>query len=149
VHSRPSGLSGFFKGADTHFGVFYPRDYLIAVFTNLTAARLAERRLFNSGFEAQDVAAAPGEEVVLLAAERARKHGLWALLMQMLSRAFETEEVYADRDQELARTGAAFVMVYCPAESRKKQAWEIIESAHPLMARYYAFGGIEHLVGEA
>jgi hypothetical protein len=109
---------------------------------------MAGRRLFDSGFASQDVATVPGEEVVLLAAERARNHGLSSLLMQMLSRVFQTEEVYTDQDQELARKGAAFVMVYCPTENRKKKAWQLIESAHPLMARHYAFGGIEHMAGE-
>jgi hypothetical protein len=144
-----STLSGFFKGSDTHFGIFYPRDYLIAVFPDIDAARIAERRLFDSGFAHEDVAAVPGEDMVDLAAEHARNHGLWALVMQMLSRMFQTEEVYTNRDLELALKGAAFVMVYCPTENRKRKAWQFVESAHPMMARHYSFGGIEHLVGES
>jgi hypothetical protein len=141
-------LSRFFKGSATHFGLFYPRHYLIAVFPDLEAAAMAERRLFDFGFASEDVAAAPGEEVVCLAGELARNHGFWTLVMQELSRIFRTEEVYADQDLDLASRGAAFLMVYCPSEGRKTKAWQLIEPVHPLMARHYAFGGIEHLVGE-
>lgn len=33
-----SVLSDFFKGSDTQLGVFYPRDYVICVFTSMEAA---------------------------------------------------------------------------------------------------------------
>lgn len=68
--------------------------------------------------------------------------------MQELSRLIGTEEGYTDRDLQLAADGAAFVAVYCPTESRKGEAWRIIEPATPIVARYYALSGIEHLVGE-
>jgi len=143
-----STLAGFFKGSATHFGLFYPRDYLMAVFSDMDAAVMAERRLLEFGFTSEDVAAVPGEDLVNLAGELIKHHGLWVLAMQELSRAFRTEEVYADQDLELASRGAAFLMVYCPNEGRKRQAWQLIEPVHPLMARHYTFGGIEHLVGE-
>jgi hypothetical protein len=143
-----STLSGFFKGSATHLGLFYPRDYLIAVFSGMETAVMAERRLLEFGFPSEDVAAAPGEEIVNLAGELANHHGLWVLAMQELSRVLRTEEVYTDQDLELASRGAAFLMVYCPTEGQKRKAWQLIEPVHPLMARHYTFGGIEHLVGE-
>jgi hypothetical protein len=32
--------------------------------------------------------------------------------------------------------------------SAKSAAWNILEPTHPLVARYYSLGGIEHFVGE-
>jgi len=140
-----STLSSFFKGSERHLGVFYPRHYMIAVFQDLKAARAAEEGLFNAGFAPEDVAAVPGEQV---AAEHVMNNGLIAMFMQGLSRMFQTEETYADHDVELALRGAAFLMVYCPSDQRKQQAWLLIEPARPLMARHYALAGIEHLAGE-
>lgn len=141
-------LSTFFKGSDTHFGVFFPKKYLLAVFPDLEAAREAERRVLDGGFAHEDVLAVPGEEVVHLAEEHLQKRGLWKKLMQELSRFIGTEEVYAIRDLELARQGAAFLAVYCPNEQSKREAWKLIEPCAPMAARHYGQGGIDHLAGE-
>src|SRR5215470_12348764 len=95
-------LAIFFKGSGTQFGIFYPRDYLIAIFKDYGRAEICVRRLRDAGFKQDDAVAVPGEEVVRFAEENLKKKGLWALLMQELSRIFETEEVYADRDLRLA-----------------------------------------------
>ena len=50
--------------------------------------------------------------------------------------------------REIARQGAGFVAVYCPTEELKKKAWRILEPQSPIVARHYAFTGIEHLKGE-
>ena len=58
------------------------------------------------------------------------------------------EVPYADKDLAEAKNGAAFITVHCPTEKFKTLAWRLLESIHPLVARYYRFGGIEHLAGE-
>jgi hypothetical protein len=141
-----STLSTFFKGSETHLGVFYPRDYLIAAFPDLQAARDAEKRLLGAGFAADEVTAVAGDE---LRSEHAKHHSFFELFMQSLSRFFQTEEAYADRDVELAARGAGFLLVYCPSEDLKHRAWRLVEAGHPLVARHYALTGIEHLAGES
>jgi hypothetical protein len=141
-------LTVFFKDSDTQFGIFYPNNYLIAVFPDMTAAEHAVHTLRNSGFLEEDVIAVPGAEIVCFAGELRTKDGVWSLLMQQLSRAFGTEERYTSHDLALAAAGAAFVAVYCPSEKLKSDAWKILEPAAPLVARHYTFGGIEHLKGE-
>jgi len=69
--------------------------------------------------------------------------------MTELSRIFATEAVYADKDLAAARKGAAFLAVHCPDEENKNMAWKVLEPRHPLVARYYSLGGIEHLTGES
>jgi hypothetical protein len=86
--------------------------------------------------------------VVQYAEEYLVKHGLWGLLMTALSRAIGTEAVYADQDLAAAKAGAAFVAVYCPSDDAKVGAWKVLQPRHPLMARYYSAGGIEHLADE-
>jgi hypothetical protein len=143
-----STLERFFKGSDTRFGIFYPQNYLLAIFPNFEEAARAERQLLNAGFLQEDVVAVPGEDVVEHAEEHLKKQGLWSLLMQELSRIFETEEVYADKDYELARQGAGFVAAYCPSDPLKEKAWRAMDGCNPIAARRYALGGIEHLKGE-
>jgi hypothetical protein len=143
-----STLAGFFKGSDTKFGIFYPTDYLVAVFPDMVAARRAEHALRFAGFGEDDVISVPGSDVVRFAEDHLQNSSLWGLLMQQLSRMFATEEVYADRDLKLAEGGAAFLAVYCPQEVRKNEAWEIIEASGPIVARHYALDGVEHFKGE-
>jgi len=143
-----SRLSTFFKGADVEFGVFYPKHCLLAAFENLPNAQDAKLKLTQAGFASDDVACVSGEEVVRFAEDHLLKDGLWGAMMTELSRTFGTEAVYADKDLAAARTGAAFVAVHCPTDEVKSEAWKTLEPTHPIVARYYSFGGIEHLAGE-
>jgi hypothetical protein len=143
-----SRLSTFFKGTDTEFGVFYPKNHLLAIFPNLTDAKRAAQELNNSGRGDQEVICVSGEEVVEFAEEHSLKDGLAAALMTQLSRMFGTEALYADKDLADAKKGAAFVAVHCPTREGKTAVWKIIEPMRPSVARYYSFGGIEHLAGE-
>jgi hypothetical protein len=141
-------LATFFKDADTEFGVFYPKHYLLAVFPNLPDADRAKEEFTRAGRLDEDVISVSGEEVVQFAEEHMRKDGLWGLLMTKLSRGIGTEASYADKDLAAAKNGAAFLAVHCPTEDLKTQAWNLLEPRRPLAARYYSFGGIEHLAGE-
>ena len=144
-----SRLSSFFDGADVEFGVFYPKHCLLAAFENLTDAQAAKLKLTQAGFAAEDVVCVSGEEVVRFAEDHLLKDGLWGAMMTELSRTFGTEAVYADKDLAAARKGAAFVAVHCPTDEVKSEAWKALEPTHPIVARYYSFGGIEHLTGES
>jgi hypothetical protein len=141
-------LSTFFKDADSEFGVFYPKHYLLAVFPNLPDADRAKQELTRAGRLEEEVISVSGEEVVQFAEEHMRKDGLWGLLMTKLSRGIGTEASYADKDLAAAKNGAAFLAVHCPTEDLKTEAWNLLEPRCPLAARYYSFGGIEHLAGE-
>ncbi len=144
-----SRLSTFFKGADTHLGVFYPRHYLLAIFPSLIEADQAKKKLNQDGCLEEDVISASGEEVVHFAEDHRLADGPWGALMTCLSRTFGTEAAYAERDFAAAKKGAAFIAVHCANEKVKNDVWRLIEPRHPLVARYYQFGGIEHLVGES
>jgi len=146
-----SRLSTFFKESDTAFGIFYPKHYLLAIFPNLTEANRAKEELNHAG-RVEDAISASGAEVVRFAEDHLLKDGLWGMLMTELSRAFGTEASYADDDLAAAKKGSAFLAVHCPTEKLKIEAWKVLEPRHPLVARYYSFGGvfdgIEHLAGE-
>jgi hypothetical protein len=141
-------LTKFFKGHDTKFGIFYPTDYLVAIFPDMATAVRAEHALGFANCREEDVIAVPGPEVIRFYDEHLNDTGLLQLLMQQLSRLFATEEVYLDHDVKLARQGAAFLAVYTPTEDCMNQAWAAIEPLKPIAARRYALGGVHHLAGE-
>jgi hypothetical protein len=129
-------------------GVFAPRDHLVALFPDFPTAHMAERNQLDAGFPQDEVIAVPGEDVIMLVKEHASHTGLATLLMQALSRMFETEEVYADHDVKLASCGCGFLAVHAPSQLRKQKAWKLIEPANPIVARLYTLLGVENLTGE-
>jgi hypothetical protein len=141
-------LTSFFKGNDTKFGIFYPTDYLVALFPGMAAAQKAERALGLDGFSEEDLIAVPGDEVIRFYQEHLEHTGLGQLLMQQLSRMFATEAVYTDHDLKLAEKGAAFLAVYAPNAPCLKEAWDILRPFNPIAARHYALDGVDHLAGE-
>jgi len=144
-----SVLAEFFNGSENQMGIFAPLGYVIALFPDLATAKPAERILLDAGgFPQDEVISVHGEDVVNLANEHAKHTGLGTLLMQGLSRMFETEEVYADHDFKLASQGAGFLAVHVANDVKKHQAWKLIEPLHPLVARHYSNIGVEHFAGE-
>ena len=143
-----SRITDFFQDGDKQFGVFYPTHYLLAVYPNPADADSAQAKLRQAGRAEDDVISVSGEEVVKFADDHFLRDGLWGMLMTQLSRMIGTEAAYADKDLAAAKEGAAFVGVYCPTDDFMAEAWKSLEPTHPLVARYYTLGGIEHLAGE-
>ena len=143
-----SQLSNFFKGATSEGGVFYPKHYLVAVFSSRSEADNAKLELRNSGRLDEDIISASGAEVVDFSEAQSREGNLVGLVLSAISRTIGTEASYTDRDLAAAKNGAGFIAVLCPNEQVKAKAWSVLTETHPLAARYYAFGGIEHLAGE-
>ena len=143
-----SVLAEFFQGSERHLGVFYPIGHIVAVFRDLKTAQAAARRLLDAGAPSSEVVAVPGDDFVQLASEHVKKESLFALFMQEVSRLIETEEVYVDKDLELASKGAALLVVHCRSDAAKRGAWRLIAPMEPLVARHYGIGGMDHLKGE-
>ena len=140
-----SKLAAFFQGPDTQFGIFYPRNYIVAVFATWEEAHQAWENFKKAGLRDSEVLAVTGQDVVTLAEENLRKNGLWQLLMEQVSRVMDTEVPLHDYDLELARGGASFLAVYCPSEALKDIAWQRLDGMKPIVARFYGDGGVEHL----
>ena len=69
-------------------------------------------------------------------------------MMKKISDFFATEEVYAERDLEMARHGAGFLAVRCPTDGVKQSVWRALAPTEPLVARFYGVGGVEHVLDE-
>lgn len=139
-----SRLADFFKETHTALGIFYPLHCLIAVFPNLEAAQEVKRKLRYAGFTEDKLIAVEGHEFVELEKEETN---LGSFLMQALSRFLGTEQISTDHNLEFAQRGGAFVVVYCPTEKTKKDAWEVMKPLAPLAAHYYGRDAVDHLAG--
>lgn len=142
-----SRMHTFFHESDTPYGIFYPTNYMVAIFPDFKTASFAARTLRNGGFEPENILAAKGEEVAAHAMEDLQSGGLWGRLYAQISRTLGTESIYADHDLLLAKRGCGFVSAYTPREQDKNKAWAMLEPLNPLVARQYSRMSIELLRG--
>jgi len=143
-HERPAvseptrpDLTSFFRGNEISFGIFYPKQFVVAVFWSLETADKAAEALRQAGFAAHDVIAAPGSEVLDHVAELRAQTGLWGQLMREMSRFFDTEANLIDQYVSWAKRGAAFVAVYSREEEDATKATEILKPFAPVAAHWY------------
>ena len=104
-----STVSGFFKESDTKFGVFYPKNYIVGIFTSYNAAKQGRETLLEAGYAQSDILVLTGPELLEMADEIRNQSGLWSRLTAEISRVVGTEELYLDDDLEHAKSGAAFL----------------------------------------
>lgn len=138
-----SQIATFFHGSDTQWGIFYPKDYLVAVFPTFSDAAEGERQLRHAGFGGNEMLIVPGGDVVRYRQEHMQHDGLWAKFMSEISRIAGTEAIYADQDVELAAQGAAFLAIHAPGDEQRHAIWAVLEPLNVLAARHYSTEGIE------
>jgi len=139
-------LTRFFHDSETSFGVFYPKDYLICTFPSLeqtARAALAFRKL---GLNDDDLLTLPGWELLEYFAEFREQSGLWSGLMKVISRAFATEQSFADDDALKANHGAGFLAVRCASAQDAARYRELLLPCEPLSMHRYTAGGVQSLI---
>ena len=135
----------FFKETDSSFGVFYPKNYVVAAFETLERAQEIEARFRADGFDADEVTAAPGGFVVNEV--ESQKDANWLDRARAgIAAAIGTETGYIDDDLKLARRGGAFLFVHVPDDPTMVRVRALLARAHPIYARRYLTGAIERLV---
>src|ERR1035437_5938981 len=139
-------LTNFFKESDSTLGVFYPADYIIAIFPTFAAAQGASQALRCAGLGEEEVLAIPGAEVLKYFEEFRANSGYWAAIMTMLSRPFGTEQVFVDDDVHRAQAGEGFVAIYSPGEAQTSRIQESVKPFEPKAMHWYQAGGIQCLI---
>src|SRR5271168_5048733 len=98
-------LTNFFKESESKLGVFYPQHYIVATFPTFEKTQQAAQALRCAGFADEEMLALRGSEILAYFADLRAHSGLWSGVMTMLSRAFGTEQIFADADVERALAG--------------------------------------------
>jgi len=139
-------LAKFFKDSDSTLGVFYPKHYIIAAFPTFDKTKEAAQALRTAGFSEDEVLALAGYEVIRFFEEFHANAGLWSGVMTMLSRAFGTEQLFADDDVERARAGAGFLAVYSPGAPETARIRSMLDPFEPRAMHWYEGNGIQSLI---
>ena len=101
----------------TAFGVFNPAGFVALAFPAATNAAAARDALLTGGYEAADVIAYSGAEV-LANAEAAKPHqGILSFLAE--------EREAADAYQELAKAGSSFLLVRAPSDTEAARVMNV------------------------
>jgi hypothetical protein len=141
-----SKLWSFFSTSDTSFGIFYPKQQVVAVLPSFEAAKAAEMALRNDGFGDDEILAASGSEMVKFLEELRLQAGLGGHLMAGLSRTLGTEEVFVDNYIRWGRQGAGFLAVYSPMEIESERISGLLLPFHQMAIERYLSSGIQSLI---
>ena len=140
-----SKLWNFFSTSDTSFGIFYPKQHVVAVLLSFEAAKAAEMASRNDGFD-DEILAAPGSEMVKFLEELRLQAGFGGHVMAGLSRTLGTEEVFVDNYIRWGRQGAGFLAVYSPMEIESERICGLLLPFHPIAIEQYLSSGIQSLI---
>ena len=127
----------FFKRGDTSFGIFYPTEYVLAVYRDGETAARAADALRDAGFAADDLLVASGAEVVEHYAALRESPGAVARVKRFLSGLYTNEADLAGELLGLARSGHAFVAVHAPDGELTERAVRAVRGLGPVVLRRY------------
>ena len=139
-------LTNFFKESVSSLGVFYPKHYIIATFSSFDKTKQAEQALRKAGFAEDEVLAVRGSEILQFFEESRAHATLWAGVTTMLSRAFGTEQIFADDDVRSARHGAGFLAIHSSEEACTRHIKTLLAPFGPRAMHWYETGGIQSLI---
>lgn len=140
------GLEEFFHGTDVTLGVFYPKKHVVAVFRSFEQAKRALDHLQAAGLGSGRAIAVPGAEVVAFLEHLQSNQTLWATLVAEFSRVLDTEASLVDSYNWWAHRGAAFLVVYSPAQEDAEAICELLKPELPLAMHWFTAGYIRHLI---
>ncbi len=134
-----------FKESSSSFGVFYPKNYLLAVFADEATARRAGDGLRAAGFSEDGVIVASGADVVAYEQEVEEDQGVFAKIGEQLSKLYTDESAASQALVKLAAGGAGFVLVHAPEEEETTTATTVLAGFKPLVMRKYGTLAIAEL----
>jgi hypothetical protein len=135
-----------FKGRDTSWGIFYPTDYLVAIFDSLETAKRARGIMLSAGYAEDEVDAVPSDYVLADIAQGMKNAGLLTRVRQQISRALGAEADFWEEDSKFAKQGAGFLAVRCATAAEGKRVLRLLQPEHPKKMRRYDQAVIEELV---
>jgi hypothetical protein len=126
--------------------VFYPRNYVIAVFDSFEAAEHTEQVMLGAGYDADEVHAVTGN-CMLAEHEKLLEDQSWLeRAKRQISKAVGKEVDYVDEGVRLAREGAGFLGVFCPTEHESQRVLRLIKPLKSKKMRCYLPLAIEEMV---
>lgn len=139
--------TSFFKEeAGEGFGVFYPTNYLVAIFPSHRSALEARELLEHKGLKEDETLVLTGAEFVSVSNKIHENASAWSKLTCQISRILGTEELHLDHDLNQARAGGAFLAVYCPTQEEGQRIFHIVRPFGPIAMRRYSPYTIDRII---
>lgn len=135
-----------FKGHDTRFGIFYPTNYIMAVFDSYEIAIRAEQIMLSAGYSDEEVDAMPGDYIIADIEKGTKNATLIRRVEQRITRHFGSDANLWEDDLEWAKQGAGFLAVYCPTEHEAHRVLRLLSPENPKSMRRYERFVIEDLI---
>jgi hypothetical protein len=102
--------------------------------------------LGNAGYDADEVRAIPGAEMLRFFDELHEENGVFAAVMAGFSHLIATEAAFVEADIRRAREGAGFIAVYAPKESETRYVRDLLMPFQPISMHWYGTAGIQSLI---
>jgi hypothetical protein len=135
-----------FKGHDTRFGIFYPTNYIMAVFDSYDTAQRAEKIMLSAGYSDEEVDAMPSDYIIADIEKGTKNATLIRRVEQRITRHFGSDASLWEDLLKWAQQGAGFLAVYCPTEHEAERVLRLLKPEKPKMMRRYERFVIEDLV---
>ena len=145
-----------FKGNDTLWGIFYPTDYLIAIFGSIEAAQRARDALRSAGYSEGEVDAVPSDYVIQTSSVVLPDGTTRPITYTTLRSGVDTRngQWFYNRDLDdtvvpvhgHAKQGAGFLAVRCASDAEARRVLRLLKPEHPRKVRRYGKVGVEELV---
>ena len=135
-----------FKGHDTRFGIFYPTNFIIAVFDSYETAKRASEIMLSAGYSEDEVDAVPSEYIIADIEKGTKNATLIKRVQQRITRHFGSDATFWADDLKWAQQGAGFLAVYCPTEHEAHRVVRLLASDKPMSMRRYERFVVEDLV---
>jgi len=139
------GLSDFFQGDDTSFGIFYPKKHVVAVFSSFEQAQAGYKALSSAGFRLWEIVAVSGAEVASFLEEIRFHRALWDDLVAEISRLLDTEINLVDHYAQWAKHGYGFLVARSPDSETAEKVGGILDPLDPVAMHWFMSGYIRHL----
>jgi len=139
------GVAKFFHGADTCFGIFYPKKHVVAVFPSFDLAQSGYQILASAGFRMWEIIAVPGEEVERFLEDIRMNRTLWDELVKEVSVILDTEANLVDRYGHWARSGYGFLVARSPDSVAAEKVARLLDPLDPIAMHWFMSGYIRHL----
>jgi hypothetical protein len=135
-----------FKGHDTRFGVFYPTNFIMAVFDSYETAQRAEKIMLSAGYSDEEVDAVPSDYIVSDIEKGIKNAPFLRRVEQRITRHFGSDASFWEDDLNWAKQGCGFLAVYCPTEHEAERVLRLLRPLNPISMRRYERFVIEDLV---
>lgn len=139
------GLAEFFNDDEVSFGIFYPKEHLVAVFLSPSQAAKGLSYLRTAGLRVWEAITVSGKEVLQFLEGLQANEVLWTTLNKELPRVPGTTASTIDSYTWWAKRGAGFLIAHSPTGAAAQHISELLAPAGPVAMHWFMSGFIREL----